>query len=95
MSQQLRQVQLPLAGTLILGFLVGIYLFAWKWFAKPEREPGVGKHSIDKSAEEVRKYWTAERMRKAQPAPMPHVDESEKGKPGSPRPPHAPHPPKS
>ena len=88
MSQQQRIVQLPLAGALILGFLVGIYLFAWKWwFAKPEREPGVSKHPVEKSAEDVRKYWTAERMRKAQPAPMPHVDETDKRKPGSPRPP--------
>jgi hypothetical protein len=90
MVQQQRLIQLPLAGALILGFLAALYLFVWKWFAKPEHEPGVSNHSTGKSAEEVRKYWTAEKARKAQPAPMPHIDgKTDKGKSGSSRPPKA------
>jgi hypothetical protein len=93
MVQQQRLIQVPLIGTLILGFLIGVYLVAWKWFAKPEPEPEIVKHKVDTSSEDTLKYWTAEKMRKAKPAPMPHVDgEPGQGKPDAPR---APHPPKA
>jgi hypothetical protein len=92
MAQQQRLIQVPLIGALILGVLIGVYLFAWKWFAKSEHEPEVVKHKMDTSSEDVLKYWTAEKMRKAKPAPMPHVDnEPDQGKHDAPR---APHPPK-
>ena len=93
MVQQQRLTQVPLIGTFILCFLVGVYLFAWKWFAKPEHEPKVVKHKVGTSSEDTLKYWTAEKMRKAKPAPMPHVDsEPDQGKHDAPR---APHPPKA
>lgn len=31
-------------------------------------------HSIEQSPEEIEEYWTPERMRDAQPMPMPYID---------------------
>ncbi|RPF33108.1 hypothetical protein [Streptomyces sp. TLI_185] len=35
--------------------------------------PGVSVHREEKSPEEIRKYWTPERIRQAEPAEMPVV----------------------
>jgi hypothetical protein len=34
-------------------------------------------HSVEQSPEEVEEYWTPERMRNAQPMPMPSIDGSQ------------------
>ena len=38
------------------------------------------KHSVDTPADEALKYWTADKMRNAKPAPMPEVNALERGK---------------
>jgi len=76
MSQPYRLIQLPLVGAFLLCMLIGVYLFAAKRVAKPDPI----KHSVDTSADEALKYWTADKMRKARPARMPDVDAPEHGK---------------
>jgi len=72
MSQ--RAIQLSLIGTVLLGLFVGIYLAANKRSAKPDPADKIIKHSVDTPAEETLEYWTEEKMRKAKPATMPHVN---------------------
>lgn len=92
MSQQQRLVLLPLVGAAMLGLLVGLYLAVLKWFSQPEPVEPVAKHSVDTSADDALKYWTAEKMRKAKPAPMPHVGAPDRGKKQPRRPPQGPEP---
>ena len=92
MSHQQRLVLLPLVGTAILGLLVGVYLAVWKWFSQPEPVEPIAKHSVDTSADDALKYWTAKKMRKAKPAPMPHVGAPDRGKKPPRRPPQGPEP---
>jgi hypothetical protein len=87
MSQQQRFIQLSLVGTILLGFLVGVYLFAWKRVPKPNRSAKVVKHHVETSADEALKYWTADKMRKAKATNMPSTDALEPSKP------HQQHPP--
>ena len=84
MSQPQRRVYLPLAGTAFLSLLVGIFLFAWKRFAK-QTPSTITKHSVKTSPEDTLAYWTEDKMRQAKPAPLPIVDELNREK----RPPHS------
>lgn len=56
----------------------------------PDSEPPVAKHAAETSPDEALKYWTADKMRKAKPAPMPHVDNVKRAKQSRPQPPEAP-----
>jgi len=78
MSQQQRFIQLPLVGVILLGFLLGVYLVVWRFFAKPD--PEIVKHTVDTPAEDALKYWTADKMRKAKPAKMPKTDDLKRRK---------------
>ena len=71
MLQQQKLVRLPLVGAIVLGLLAGVYLLAWKRYAKPPIK--IVKHPVETPADEALKYWTADKMRDAGPAPMPHV----------------------
>ena len=79
MSQQQRLIQLSLVGTILLCLLVGVYLFACKRFSKPHRS-AVIKHSVETPSDDALKYWTADKMRKAKPADLPHVGTRDQGK---------------
>jgi hypothetical protein len=74
MSQQQRLIYLPLLGTIILCFLVGLYLAAWKRYSKSTRSKKVTKHTVETPPDEALKYWTADRMRNAKAAPLPKVN---------------------
>jgi hypothetical protein len=74
LSQQNRLIQLPLVGVIVLALLLGLFLAGRKRVSKLGKVVG---HKVETSAEEVQKYWTAERMRNAQPAPMPHLTDGE------------------
>lgn len=95
MAQQQRLIQPPLAGALVLGLLVGVCLVVWRWFMQAEQPESVAKHTVDTPPEDALKYWTAEKMRKARPAPMPHVNAPEQKKQPPRRPPHESDPRKS
>ncbi|HLI06298.1 MAG TPA: hypothetical protein VKV40_07010 [Ktedonobacteraceae bacterium] len=87
MSQQNRLIQLPLIGVIVLALLLGLFL------AGRKRGPKTGKvvgHKVETPAEDVRKYWTAERMRDAKPVPMPHLTDGEGKQPGKPQKPEKP-----
>lgn len=71
MTQRQRLIYLPLAGIVLLSILTAIYLAAGKRKEKSEHADGVAKHTVEKPAEDVLKHWTADRMREAQPAPLP------------------------
>lgn len=43
---------------------------------QPDSESPIAKHKVETPPDEVLKHWTAEKMRKAKPAPMPHVNAS-------------------
>jgi hypothetical protein len=87
MSRQQRLIQLPLVGTILLGLLVGVYLFAWKRFSKRDSSATIVKHSVETPSDEALKYWTADNMRKAKPANLPHVNAQDRGKQHPQRPP--------
>jgi hypothetical protein len=78
MSPQLKLIPLPLVGTILLCVLIGIYLFASKRFSRAK--PVIIKHPVDTDSDDALKYWTEDKMRKAKPADMPHVDVPDKGK---------------
>jgi hypothetical protein len=73
MSQKQRLIQLTLPATVLLGLLVGVYLIAWRRFAKPAPTPTIVKHSVNTSPDEALKYWTVDKMRDAQPVDLPNV----------------------
>jgi hypothetical protein len=87
MSRQHRLIQLPLVGMILLCLLVGVYLVVWKRFSKGEPAAPIRKHSVGTPAEDTLKYWTADKMRKAKAAKMPHVTtgKQEKQQPRRPR----------
>ena len=66
-------IQLSLAGTVLLGLLIGLYLVAGRRFPKPDPSGTVIRHSIDTHPDDVLKYWTANKMRNAKPAEMPNI----------------------
>jgi hypothetical protein len=74
MSQQQRLVQLSLVGTILLSLLIGVYFFASRRFSKRGPARKIVKHTVDKHPDDALKYWTADKMRGAQPAPMPNVE---------------------
>lgn len=80
MLQQRRLIYLPLVGVALTGLLVGVYLLAGRRFMKEDDPGGVVRHTVETPAEDVLKYWTADKMRSAKPAPMPNVDVPEKRK---------------
>ncbi|MEO7022151.1 MAG: hypothetical protein ABI234_18525 [Ktedonobacteraceae bacterium] len=81
MSQYKRLIQLPLVGMILLCLLATMFFAAKKRSTKPDPE----KHTVGTHPDDVRKYWTNDRMRKAKPAPMPSTDDL---KPGKERPRH-------
>jgi hypothetical protein len=85
MLQQRRLIYLPLVGVALIGLLVGVYLFAGKRFMKKTPPGGVVRHTVETPADDVIKYWTADKMRDAKPAPMPNVDVPGKRKRRPPR----------
>lgn len=86
MSRRQRLIQLPLVGAVLLCFLAGVYLVAWKRFGKPGPAKII-KHSVDTHSEDALKYWTADKMRDAQAAPLPNVKDIKRRKLPSGRPP--------
>ena len=80
MSRQQRLIQLPLVATILLCLLVGVYLFASKRFSKPGPPAPIVKHSVETPSDDALKYWTADKMRKAKPANLPHIDAPDRGK---------------
>ncbi|HEY1352124.1 MAG TPA: hypothetical protein VGF67_21090 [Ktedonobacteraceae bacterium] len=95
MLPQQGSIQLPLAGAFLLCLLVGGALLAWRWLAQSESSDAVTKHTVETPAEDVLKYWTADRMRKTKATNMPHVGAPQQKKPGPRRPPRQPGPQKS
>lgn len=89
MSRQQRLIYLPLLGTILLCLLAGIYLAASKRFSKRGAPARVVKHTVETPADEVLKYWTADKMRDARPARMPVVNALKRVKKQPRRPPGA------
>ena len=71
MTRQQNLNYLPLVGIALLSLLVVVYLFARKRSSQPG--PAVARHSVETPADDVLKYWTADRMSSAKAAPMPKV----------------------
>ncbi len=90
MPRQQKRIQLTVVGAILLGLLVGVYVFVGKRPAKSD--PAIIKHPVDTSPDDALKYWTAERIRKAKAADLPHVDAPKRGKRHSRRLPHTPDP---
>ena len=85
MFRQHRRMQLPVIGAILLCLLGGVYLFAGRHASKPDPASTVKKHSVETSPDDTLKYWTAERMRKAKPAKLPHIKGGDKDKQKPPR----------
>jgi hypothetical protein len=79
MLQKRSMIQLSLVGAIALALLLGLFLTGRKRMSKPD-PAGVARHSLKTPAEDVQKYWTAEKMREAKPVPMPHVSDVKEGK---------------
>lgn len=86
MLRQQRRNRPLLAGAILLCLLIGLYLAASKRFSKSTSTGKVVKHSVETPAEDVLKYWTVDNMRKAKPAPMPHISAPDAGKRATRRP---------
>ncbi len=84
MFRQTQFMRLPLIGMIILSGLVAVYLFAGKRFSKPVPAARIRKHTVKTAPEDALKYWTEDKMRKAQGAEMPRVNKvgQEKEQPG-------------
>ena len=80
MSQQRRLIPLSLIGTILLCLLVGMYLVVRKRFSKPDPSAKVIRHSVKTPADDVLKYWTADKMHNAKAADMPKTDDLKPGK---------------
>lgn len=80
MLQKRSLIQLSLVGAIVLALLLGLFLTGRKRMSKPDPAAGVARHSLKTPAEDVQKYWTAEKMRDAKPAPMPHISGVKEGK---------------
>ena len=93
MSRQQMLIRLPIAGTILLCLLAGLYLGIWKRFSKPARPGRVIKHTVETPPADALKYWTAEKMRSARPADLPNVNDLDRGKQHSRRPPDSSRPP--
>ena len=80
MSQRYRLIVLPLAGAVLLGLFVGLYLFAWKRLSKADAPVTIIKHPVDTHADDALKYWTADKMRDAKATNMPNIKTLDQGK---------------
>ena len=89
MSRQQKLIRLPLVGTILLCLLVGVYLVAWKRFSKPAPSATIIKHAVETPSDDALKYWTADKMRSAKAAPLPQVNDLERGKQHPRRPPRS------
>lgn len=89
MLRQQRLIYLPLIGTALLCALVGAYLMLWRRSSKPKPPASVVEHTVETPAADVLKYWTADKMRTAAPAPLPQVNTREREKRQPRRPPQA------
>jgi hypothetical protein len=74
MSRQHRLIQVPLVGTILLCLLVGLYLLAWKRFSKPDPASTIIKHPVETNPDDVLKYWTVDKKRRAKATRLPNVD---------------------
>ncbi len=75
MSRQQRFIYPSFISTILLSLLIGMFLFARKRVKKSKSSSTITKHSVETSPEDTIKYWTADKMRDAKPAPMPEVNE--------------------
>ena len=89
MSRKQKLIYLPMVGTILLCLIVGVYLATWKRFSKPEPSATMVKHKVNTPSEDALKYWTANRMRNAKPAPLPNIGTLDRGKQDPRRPPRA------
>lgn len=80
MFQQKRLIQLPLVGIILLGLLAVLFFAGRKRASKPDPEANVHTHKVETSPDDVRKYWTEDKMRQAKPAPMPSTTDLKPGK---------------
>lgn len=71
MLQPKRLIQLPLIGAILLCVLAVLFFAGRKHAAKPDPADNVHTHTVKTSPDDVRKYWTDDKMRKVKPAPMP------------------------
>lgn len=74
MTLSYRSIRQPLIRAILLCLLTGVAALAWKWFSKPDPEAAIIKHTMQKNPDDVLKYWTEDKKRKARPARMPQVD---------------------
>lgn len=79
MLQKRSFIVLPLVAAIAFVLFVGLFLMGRKRMSKPD-PAGVVRHSLKTPAEDVQKYWTAEKMREAKPVPMPYVSDVKEGK---------------
>jgi hypothetical protein len=88
MSLQQKLIQLPLVGVILLCLLAIVFLLAWKRNSKRDPSATIIKHSVDTSPDDALKYWTADKMRNAKPAKLPHVKAPKRKKQQPQPPPH-------
>lgn len=77
---QYGRISVPLVGLLLLGLFAVIYLLASKRSEQPDPAVSISKHTVDTPADEVLKYWTADKMRGARGKELPNAPVRKKGK---------------
>lgn len=75
MSKRPAIIRSSLFSALLLGLLVGLFLMAARRASKPDAgdDDGVARHTVEKQPDDVLKYWTTEKMRKAKATNQPHI----------------------
>src|SRR5258708_4294876 len=87
MLQQQRLIRLRVGARVLFCLLVGGPLFAGRRFSNPALSATFINPRVETPADDALKYWTADKMRDAKPAPLPNVDTPDRGKRRSRRPP--------
>lgn len=81
MSQTRRRIPLPLLGTLLLSLFVAVYLAACRRFTKKSASSRkTAGHTVKTPAEEVLKYWSADKMHQARGVELPEADVPDQAK---------------
>jgi len=61
-------------------------MIGWRRFAKSKPSTSITKHSAETSSKDTLAYWTVDKMSNAKAAPLPEVNEHDRGKRHSSRP---------
>ena len=82
MISKQRIISIPFVGIFTLCLFVVLFLATRKRSSKSTSSKKVSKHKVETPPDEALKYWTADKMKDAKPAPLPQVNKLDQEKQG-------------